>query len=325
MTSRTSIMRGVARALALCTMLALVMTLACVSPARARTAGLGASGAAYEGASSAEGSWQYQVSDQAQGSKAWTVECRSGVAGEGGKLLRPAYSLSALQTTLVDGVRCYTPVAEIVSGGQTYHCVQDRVTLSQGGGNLTVYYVPEGYALTEDYTVTIRYVNIANPDGAPIESFDHVVPASKAATQPEDTILIPGSIKEGAYVLVPGQLFDVALREGYLSFCHSCYAPERTYTFYYRAINDVAHANTVLERVGTLPATWNDEQGTQELLDEATPLAAPTTASVHSVSSAKSIAFGGLLGCIMASGVTLFAFFAYKKELEDREGELSFE
>ncbi|MBR1829453.1 MAG: hypothetical protein IJ781_08080, partial [Atopobiaceae bacterium] len=115
------------------------------------------------------------------------------------------------------------------------------------------------------------------------------------------------------------------LREAYLSFCHSCYAPERTYTFYYRAINDVAHANTVLERVGTLPATWNDEQGTQELLDEATPLAAPTTASVHSVSSAKSIAFGGLLGCIMASGVTLFAFFAYKKELEDREGELSFE
>ena len=279
----------------------------------------------YEGGSSEGSSWQYQVGHDAHAPLMWTVECRSGVAGEDGKLLRPAYSLTVQQTETGDGVRWYVPAAEINFEGQAYACVQDRVMVPSGGGVLPIYYVPAGYELTEDYKITIRYMDIADPDGAPIETFTHAVPASTAAAQPDDVISIPGSIRDGAFVLVPGQLFDVGEREGYLSFRHSCYAPERTYTFYYRAIDDVAHANTVLERADALPAPQGSAL-TAQMQDGESPLeAAEGKGQGLAGANFRLIAFGGLLGSIMALGITLFAFFGYKKGVEDRENGLDFE
>ncbi len=134
--------------------------------------------------------------------------------------------------------------------GEPIRCVWDDL---QKGVDLLqyVYYVPEGFVPSEAYDITVQYLNVAN--GA-------VLHRKTIAVDPElnDYVSIIGEpriMRDGReYVRLAGQ--EAAIRHAYFS-------PTRTYTVYYRDVNDDLSAPIVVnrtqivetERTVTVPGT----------------------------------------------------------------------
>lgn len=99
-----------------------------------------------------------------------------------------------------------------------------------------VYYVPEGYVPDEAYDITVQYLNIAN--GA-------VLRTDTLTVDPEmtDYLTVVGDERFTAagneYVRLAGQ--ESGIR-------HSYFTPQRTYTVYYRDVNDVINSEVVIRR-----------------------------------------------------------------------------
>lgn len=114
-----------------------------------------------------------------------------------------------------------------------------------------VYYVPEGYVPGDTYDITVQYMNIAN---------SQILRSETITVDPEtnDFVNILGeerfSLGDDTYVRLAGQ--ETAIRHAYFS-------PARTYTIYYRDVNDEISAQITIrrtqivdtERVVTVPGT----------------------------------------------------------------------
>ena len=128
-----------------------------------------------------------------------------------------------------------------------YVPVQAEYTYSYGDPNLQqdVYYTAAGYVPPESYPVTLQFVNIANNAVLQTETV--------TATPGADTIIsCPASFSVGGntYVRLDGQND---------TYRHSFYSPKRTYTIYYRDINDILYANTVITNIETVLVERVDE------------------------------------------------------------------
>lgn len=114
-----------------------------------------------------------------------------------------------------------------------------------------VYYVPEDYTAGDTYDITVQYMNIAN---------SQILRSETITIDPEtnDFVNILGeerfSLGDDTYVRLAGQ--ETAIRHAYFS-------PARTYTIYYRDVNDELSAQITIrrtqivdtERVVTVPGT----------------------------------------------------------------------
>ena len=264
------------------------------------------------------------VLNTASAEPVWTVECRSGVAGENAKLLSTKMSVSSDQLVERDGELYYVPAQTLEASGASYQCVQSEICVNPSGGMVEAYYVPEGYVPTGDYNIALRFMNIADPDGAPIEEYSCVIAASLADDGIDQTISVPTSLQSGAYVLVPGQLYDESGVEGCMDLDHNYYAPERVYTIYYRDVNDAEHVNTVITRIDTVcdvDQAVPSADGGQTIIDEANPLAAPGMSAAAGTSAMKATMLGGLIAGLSVGGCALFVYFLFKKRREDRDWE----
>ena len=137
----------------------------------------------------------------------------------------------------VGGSATYTPQATLTAGETTYTldpAMQTDYTHTYGDASRVqyLYYNPEGYQPPVSYDLTVQYKNIA--DGTVLYST-----AVAASTMQNTVITSPATYSFGGaeYVRVNGQPDTVA---------HSFYSPKRTYTVYYRDVNDTAHENTVI-------------------------------------------------------------------------------
>lgn len=114
-----------------------------------------------------------------------------------------------------------------------------------------VYYVPEDYTPGDTYDITVQYMNIAN---------SQILRSETITIDPEtnDFVNILGeeqfALGDDTYVRLAGQ--ETAIRHAYFS-------PARTYTIYYRDVNDELSAQITIrrtqivdtERVVTVPGT----------------------------------------------------------------------
>ena len=146
------------------------------------------------------------------------------------------------QSFEADGVK-YVPVNGTPSEYTfTYGADDERV--------VNVYYVPEGYTPEESYDITIQYVNIA--DRKVITSTTQTIEPPTAADRLGDVSIETPATFVGddgnTYVRLDGQ--EAPIQHGY-------YTSYRTYTVYYRDINDNLNAGTVITRIHTrfIPGT----------------------------------------------------------------------
>lgn len=114
-----------------------------------------------------------------------------------------------------------------------------------------VYYVPKDYTPGDTYDITVQYMNIAN---------SQILRSETITVDPEtnDFVNILGeeqfALSDDTYVRLAGQ--ETAIRHAYFS-------PARTYTIYYRDVNDELSAQITIrrtqivdtERVVTVPGT----------------------------------------------------------------------
>lgn len=135
-----------------------------------------------------------------------------------------------------------------------------------------VYYVPEGYVPGDTYDITVQYMNIAN---------SQILRSETITVDPEtnDFVNILGeerfSLGDDTYVRLAGQ--ETAIRHAYFS-------PARTYTIYYRDVNDELSSQITIrrtqiidtERVVTVPGTT---VMTAAPVAAAAPAAAPADAA----------------------------------------------
>lgn len=180
----------------------------------------------------------------------------------------------------------YTPEAREVNGtkylpwtGNTQPLTYTWNDISDGTDLLQyVYYVPEGYVPGSAYDVTVRYQDIAT---------GNVLRTQTIAVDPEivDYVNILGEerFSQGGeeYVRLAGQETPVR---------HAYFSSARTYTVYYRNVNDTINAQVVIrrtqiinsERVNTLPVTGAAaapaQAGTAPAAAAATPVATGVTA-----------------------------------------------
>lgn len=130
--------------------------------------------------------------------------------------------------------------ANLELDGSTFTAVGGgSYSYTYGGSNLlqTVYYVPAGYQPQGNYDITVQYRNIA--DGTVLHS------ETVAATPDADaTVTAPATF--GDYVRLNGQSD---------SYSHSYYSPKRTYTIYYRHVNDTLYEDTVITVTQTVTTT----------------------------------------------------------------------
>lgn len=138
----------------------------------------------------------------------------------------------------------YVPAEKTINGvkyvpwtGNSNPITCDWGDLSTGVDLLQyVYYVPEGYVQGAPYELTVKDVNIAN---------NEVLRTRTIMVDPSmnDYMTIVGDegfSQDGHdYVRLAGQ--DSGVR-------HSYFTPARTYTFYYRDVNDTLNANTTITR-----------------------------------------------------------------------------
>ena len=140
-----------------------------------------------------------------------------------------------------------------------------------------VYYVPEGYVPGDTYDITVQYMNIAN---------SQILRTETITIDPEtnDFVNILGeeqfSLGDDTYVRLAGQ--ETAIRHAYFS-------PARTYTIYYRDVNDELSSQIVVRRTqivdterpvtvpGTTVMTAAPVAAAPAAAPAATPEAAPAT------------------------------------------------
>lgn len=97
-----------------------------------------------------------------------------------------------------------------------------------------VYYVPEDYVPGDGYDITIQYVNILNGDVLRTQT----LPVDPEITDYVTFVGDPSFTQNGnEYVRLAGQGSGIR---------HAYFSPNRTYTVYYRDVNDVISANTVI-------------------------------------------------------------------------------
>ena len=110
----------------------------------------------------------------------------------------------------------------------------------------TIYYVPDGYVAPEAYQLTVNYVNIATGEVIDAQSY-----TASPTMRGDLEITSPESFSKNGveWVRLTGQ--EAALRHGF-------YSPNRTYTIYYRDINDDLHATTIIRNTRVV---YVNEQG----------------------------------------------------------------
>lgn len=110
-------------------------------------------------------------------------------------------------------------------------------SLGQGEDLLQyVYYVPEDYVAGNAYDITIQYMNIANGQVLRQET---LAVDSEITNYVEFTGESRFTQDGNEYVRLAGQ--DAGIR-------HAFFSPDRTYTIYYRNVNDTINANTTIVR-----------------------------------------------------------------------------
>lgn len=162
-------------------------------------------------------------------------------------------------TVTPDQEAVYMPANKSVEGatlvpwsGNAQPITYSWASLQEGADLLQyAYYVPEDYTPGDAYDITVQYLNVAN---------SQVLRTETITVDPEitDFVEILGEerfTQDGEeYVRLDGQ--ETAIR-------HAYFTPARTYTLYYRDVNDVLNANTTVrrtqiidtERVVTVPGT----------------------------------------------------------------------
>ena len=126
-----------------------------------------------------------------------------------------------------------------------------------------VYYVPEDYVPGEAYDITVQYMNIANSE---------ILRSETITIDPEanDWVNILGEETfaqgEDTYVRLAGQ--ETAIRHGY-------FTPARTYTIYYRNVNDEINSQVVIRRTQIVD-TVREVPVPGTTVMTAAPAAAPT-------------------------------------------------
>ena len=158
---------------------------------------------------------------------------------------------------------------------------QETYTYTYGGENLVqyVYYTPDGYVPTESYTVTLQFVNIA--DGAVLQS-ESVMVNPGADTE----ITCPAKFTAGdnTYVRLGGQSD---------TYRHSYYSPKRTYTIYYRDVNDTLYANTIITNIETV-TTERTETGVTYVEDVTTVTGGTVTGPAYATGPAAGTGITGI-------------------------------
>lgn len=133
-----------------------------------------------------------------------------------------------------------------------------------------VYYVPEDYMPGDAYDITVQYMNIANSE---------ILRSETVTIDPEtnDFVEILGEERftQGGetYVRLAGQ--ETAIRHAYFS-------PARTYTIYYRNVNDELSANITIRRT--------------QIVDTERPATTPAAAAATAVPVAAPAADGAAAG-----------------------------
>lgn len=132
---------------------------------------------------------------------------------------------------VIDGVT-YVPWSGAKPLTYLWENLQEGVDLLQ-----YVYYVPEDYVPGDAYDITVQYLNIAD---------SQVLKTQTITIDPEmtDYVEILGeerfTLDGNEYVRLNGQ--ETAIR-------HAYFTPTRTYTIYYRDVNDELNANVTVQRV----------------------------------------------------------------------------
>ena len=164
-----------------------------------------------------------------------------------------------------------------------------------------VYYVPKDYTPGDTYDITVQYMNIAN---------SQILRSETITIDPEtnDFVNILGeerfSLGDDTYVRLAGQ--ETAIRHAYFS-------PARTYTIYYRDVNDELSSQITIrrtqiidtERVVTVPGTTVMTAILGHMTDSADMLAAYTimgnidkftTVSCFGLAGATAVILGKAIG-----------------------------
>lgn len=138
----------------------------------------------------------------------------------------------------------YQPANKTIDGkvyvpwsGNTNEVTYSWESLGQGSDLLQyVYYVPEDYVPGNAYDITIQYMNIANGQVLRTET----LPVDPEMTNYVEFTGEPRFTQDGnEYIRLAGQ--DNGIR-------HTFFSPDRTYTIYYRNVNDTINANTTIVR-----------------------------------------------------------------------------
>lgn len=165
------------------------------------------------------------------------------VDGSTGERLPEAFQPGSFEVTPEAEAR-FVPEPLVVDGvtylpwsGNTDEIVYSWESLKEGVDLLRyVYYVPEGFVPAEAYDVTVQYLDIATSAVLRTETVNVAPDMTEYLT-----LNGPETFSEGGndYVRLAGQ--ENGIRHGY-------YTPARTYTVYYRDVNDVINADTVIRR-----------------------------------------------------------------------------
>ena len=125
----------------------------------------------------------------------------------------------------------------IIAGGADYY------TYDFASGRMpivNVYYVPENYVAPDAYDVTVQYVNLANNEVITTKTYTSSPDQTKDLEIATDATI---SVNGTDYVRLDGQ--DAPIY-------HNYYSNYRTYTVYYRDVNDDLTANVVITRIRTV-------------------------------------------------------------------------
>ena len=178
--------------------------------------------------------------------KTWVINYIDGSEGGNGNVIK---NVTVTATEL--GGSTYKTLASSELGGLVP--TQAEIDLaSYSGSVVNVYCVPAGQERSTDpYNITVNFVNIA--DNSVISSQQATVnlvgPNSLSAYDLD--LAVPREFNQNGvqWVILPGQLSGGP--ETYHLY-HGYYSPERTYTVFFRDVNDDLHEATVITRVVTV-------------------------------------------------------------------------
>lgn len=181
---------------------------------------------------------------KAEGKVTFTVVEMNGATGE--QLDRKTFTVTP------EDAATYVPAEEVTKYENMVSWVGNPEEITYTWGDLAngvdlmqyVYYVPKDYVPGDAYDITVQYVNIANGS---------VINTETVNVDPEITnyVEVQGverftSEDGNEYVRLAGQ--ETGVR-------HTYFSPDRTYTIYYRDVDDVINANTTITRTQIIETT----------------------------------------------------------------------